>query len=91
MKHIRVHEYVEKHRIALNRGETLLVELAENPTTGYRWHVEELNGNYIELNDTNFSPANQADDAEGSAGLRSFTFKASGLGKTMLVLANKQP
>jgi inhibitor of cysteine peptidase len=51
-------------------GDEITVQLAENPTTGYRWHVERADG--VELIESSYqldSPA-QA----GSGGTRIFRF-----------------
>lgn len=36
---LRVSENDQGRQVSLQQGETLEIDLAENPTTGYRWHI----------------------------------------------------
>jgi inhibitor of cysteine peptidase len=64
-------------------GNLVSVSLKENPTTGYRWMIEEKDG--LELESDKFE---KASDATGSAGLRIFQFRASGTGLNKLEIKN---
>lgn len=58
-------------RVTVRAGEPVTLVLAENPTTGYRWHPDEMAG--LELvADTYDGPA----EPRGAAGARRFTFTA---------------
>jgi predicted secreted protein len=64
-------------------GSLVSVSLKENPTTGYRWMIEEKDG--LELESESFE---KASGATGSAGLRIFQFRASGTGLNKLKIKN---
>jgi inhibitor of cysteine peptidase len=68
--------------IELKTGDSLVVRLDENPTTGYRWAVEQG------IDDIFNPPGSQFDknpDAKtGAGGTRVFTFQALKPGKTSL-------
>jgi len=55
-------------------GDTLRVELAENPTTGYRWAIDRTDERIVELAGSEYQPAPSS--GVGGGGLRTFTFKA---------------
>jgi inhibitor of cysteine peptidase len=54
-------------------GEDIVVTLPENPTTGYRWVVEEVTGD-VSLVSSDFSPA--TDGKPGAGGHRSIHLRA---------------
>jgi predicted secreted protein len=62
----------DKNRVAtVDTGETIVIRLPENPTTGYRWAIESC-GTLKSAGD-NFEPGGEA---PGSAGIRSFQWTA---------------
>lgn len=64
-------------------GELVTVSLNENPTTGYRWEVENMSGLEI-VSDLFQSTGN----AIGAGGIRLFQFRASSVGRHELLLKN---
>ena len=68
--------------IAVGLGEEVVVTLAENPTTGFRWSLEPSYEAILELERTAFVPPTSA--AVGSPGQRVYTFKASDAGSGSL-------
>jgi inhibitor of cysteine peptidase len=70
-------------------GEEVLVELAENPTTGYVWHHVDPDGSGLVLVSSDFDPPNAA--AVGAGGVRRLRFRVSGAGRRALVLVLKRP
>lgn len=82
--------------IKLSRGQTLLIHLPENPTTGYRWEVDspkgggkDANAQIITLEGTNSAPDPSA--GVGGGGTRSFVFKAVDDGTTEVRLKLWRP
>ena len=74
--------------IDLTPGETLTLRLNENPTTGYRWLLPDLDTQQIQLIDDRFElPANSA---IGASGQRILTLKALAKGTIHLTLHNRQ-
>ena len=64
--------------MAAQVGDTLVVQLRENPTTGYRWACTALDANILELAGDDFGTGGQA--GVGGGGLRVFRFGAKGGG-----------
>jgi inhibitor of cysteine peptidase len=65
-------------------GDTLVVRLGENPTTGYRWAIETLNADEVVLQSEEYLRASGA--AVGGGGERRFTFKAQRAGTATVQL-----
>jgi inhibitor of cysteine peptidase len=70
-------------QIRLTRGQSLVVELAGNPTTGYDWYVESLDESVLSLTSQDFVSESSALGAGGTSTLR---FTAVGEGTTQLRL-----
>ena len=69
--------------VALAKGETLAVELAGNPTTGYEWTIAQLDAAFLRLVDSSYSADSSA---IGSGGLYTFRFETLQPGTTPLTL-----
>jgi inhibitor of cysteine peptidase len=67
----------------LHVGDRILVSLAENPTTGYRWELQAPNGR-LALEDDTFEMV--ADPAVGRGGTRRFAFSAKAPGSVTIAL-----
>jgi inhibitor of cysteine peptidase len=65
-------------------GDTLVVRLGENPTTGYQWAIETLNADEVVLQNVEYLRAGGA--AVGGGGERRFTFKAQRAGTATVQL-----
>jgi len=63
-------------------SEVVAVHLKENPTTGYRWTIENADGLDLEAD------RNSAANAPGAAGIREFLFRAKQPGSHELRLKN---
>jgi inhibitor of cysteine peptidase len=73
--------------VELREGDEVLLRLAENPTTGFRWHIDQAEG---------IEPAGEAfhlgrDPRIGSGGVHEFRFRRTGRGPGRLALRNWQP
>lgn len=79
--------------VQLSRGQSLSIRLPENPTTGYRWEVDQNQlgpeSSPIGLETSSFSLASGS--GIGGGGERTFVFKAVDLGTTQLQLKLWQP
>ena len=70
--------------IELAVGEKLVIRLAENPTTGYRWAVEPGGEGFFDPPGSEFV---QTPDAKiGEGGIRVFSFEAIKPGKSSLAI-----
>ncbi len=74
--------------IDVSQGDVLVVRLPENPTTGYRWSLDEHDPARLTMQNATFSPAGAG---IGAGGGRSFTFVAAGPGETDLSLSLRRP
>lgn len=72
--------------------QTLLVKLAGNPTTGYRWSLTKLDGDAIEMvGKPEYVPDKAPKGIVGSGGTFRFLFRALKSGKATLSLAYARP
>jgi inhibitor of cysteine peptidase len=74
--------------ITLKPGQTLTLQLTENPTTGYRWSIVPFNDQLLKLSDDRFDLPNAS--GMGSGGQRILTFKATRTGQVNLTLNQKR-
>jgi inhibitor of cysteine peptidase len=75
MDEVSVSEAQSGGVIAVRTGDVIVVTLHENPTTGYRWHVDPLAG--IALKNDAYTASSKA---LGSAGERVLRFAAQTAG-----------
>ena len=59
-------------------GSLITIRLSENPTTGYRWAVDNVDSDVVVLESSDYAPAPNA--GVGSGGERTFTFQATQAG-----------
>ena len=72
-------------RVELEVGDTLVIELEGNPTTGYNWQVEEINPAVLEqVGEVQFKSDNAM--LVGSGGVVTLTFRAVEAGNSPLAL-----
>lgn len=70
--------------IAMVKGDTLLLHLEGNPTTGYTWEPENLDTEYLTMpTESEFVPSSSL---KGAGGMYTFTFVAQQAGVTHLRL-----
>jgi inhibitor of cysteine peptidase len=73
----------------VHSGSVIALNLAENPSTGYRWEIEKIDPNVIELENSTFSlPAGAG---VGGGGERIFTFRTKATGVARLQLKEWRP
>ncbi len=76
------------HVVSVRVGDTLRVELEENPTTGYRWQAQPVEGGVLEPAGTQYNPGGQVAGAGGTAWLH---FRAARPGRATLRLELRRP
>jgi inhibitor of cysteine peptidase len=74
--------------VQVRRGAKISIELNENPTTGYRWMISNIDEVFLVPEGDAFLPRNQK--TPGAGGLHRFFFRAKGTGSTALTLINKR-
>ena len=76
-----VDEQQSGNRIDVRSGDVVTVRLKENPTTGYRWAIEQAGGLQLEDDrNANVGPA------PGASGMRELNFRAGAPGDHVLRL-----
>lgn len=72
----------------VDRGDSILLRLPENPTTGYRWETEFFDNTILGSPTSDFSTSGEP--TVGAGGMRTFTFEAHSPGETTLRLILKR-
>lgn len=67
--------------IPIKVGDTVHLELAGNPTTGYSWEIKELDQNVLKLDKEDYSSSSIL---IGSGGTYTYDFSAAASGETTL-------
>jgi inhibitor of cysteine peptidase len=75
----------EELKIAL--GEQFEIELAENPTTGYRWHFLSTGGPVLDIQEDSFQSTGAAC---GAGGMRRWRLRALQMGTTQLAIEHRR-
>lgn len=71
----------------LTRGQTLVVTLESNPTTGYTWAVAEVDKKVLaQVGDSVYDSSNTNPNIVGAGGTETFRFRAENTGTTTLAL-----
>lgn len=74
-------------QVEVDLGWMLVISLESNPSTGYGWHVLEIDPARLELvGEVEFSPAEADEDLVGAPGVETLRFKTVGSGTTTLTL-----
>jgi inhibitor of cysteine peptidase len=75
--------------VNLKKGDALTIRLPENPTTGYRWSLDEHNASVLEPSASpEFEPSGPA---VGAGGARTFGFRAKAPGDYGVTLNLRRP
>jgi inhibitor of cysteine peptidase len=89
---IAVNESTRCKPLLIKQGQELLLSLPSDPTTGYRWKLDNTAPSVLKsLGPEVFSSADESEDGIGSAGQSSWRFQAAQLGAAELKLQYQQP
>ena len=66
----------------VRQGDEIVVQLPDNPTTGFRWAIDATRNDLLHFRDAAFAPTSSP--GVGSGGIRSFTFVAMAVGTVCL-------
>jgi inhibitor of cysteine peptidase len=69
-------------------GARITIKLTENPTTGYRWTISNIDEVFLQPEGDEFLPPDQT--TPGAGGLRRFVFRVTTAGSTALTLISKR-
>lgn len=80
-------------QIEITRGQSLVVTLEANPTTGYHWTVAEMDPNILRQEGDAILQLSDAGKGNllGAGGTEALHFEATGAGKTNLKLIYHRP
>jgi inhibitor of cysteine peptidase len=80
-------------QVVLEQGQVLVVSLASNPTTGYRWEVVEVDEAILrQEGEVEFVVSDARDPPPpGTGGTETFRFVAEGSGETTLTMVYRRP
>ncbi len=73
--------------IEVKKGGTFVIQLPENPTTGYQWAISIADDAIVKTSDDQYKPDETATDVVGSGGVRVLTFEALEKGTTSVTLS----
>ncbi len=74
----------------LARGQTVVVALDSNPTTGYSWAVSDVDQNVLrQVGNSSYQSSNS--NLTGAGGVETFQFEAENAGLTTLKLVYRRP
>jgi inhibitor of cysteine peptidase len=71
-------------KFQLQPGQTLVIALEENPTTGYRWQIAAGVENILKLLSREYQQSETEPGKVGVGGVATFKFEAAGKGSTEL-------
>ena len=75
----------------LQVGQALTLSLPSNPSTGYRWRVENSASSVLRILSPEVYSAPEEEEVVGSAGVSTWRFLANSTGDAQLVLVYQQP
>lgn len=93
VKEILVEKKDSGSRVELEKGQTLVVTLESNPSTGYSWEVAEGAGTVLQQKGEADFKSSSAGDQQlvGAGGTETLRFEAAGAGETTLKLVYYRP
>ena len=77
--------------IDVTTGQTFVIKLESNPTTGYSWRLAELKTGIVEKVSNDYVPTKTEGNVVGSGGIEEWTFKAVTKGKVIITLEYARP
>jgi len=92
VKPITLADVPSGEQVTLQRNQEMILELAANPSTGYRWQIE-LTGSAVldKIGDEQFVSASSSGGAVGTGGMTVWHFRAARTGTDLLRLVYRRP
>ncbi|HET7285690.1 MAG TPA: protease inhibitor I42 family protein [Nitrososphaeraceae archaeon] len=85
MNQILVDQNQKNETFHVKMGDIILINLNENPTTGYQWKIDESDEKIIPMEDSKYSISSH--NGIGSGDTRTFTFRPQSFGKAKVQLS----
>jgi inhibitor of cysteine peptidase len=89
MPSFTLHEADNGKTIEVPLNSEVIIQLKENPTTGYKWSSPRFDGKLLLLKTNEFRAGEKK--LIGGAGIRHFAFEAKGPGKTVVEMEYMRP
>ena len=89
MATINLSENNQQQQIEVTVNDTILLQLQESPTTGYRWEITELNPNHLQVVSEEFKT--DSSSGIGGGGKKIIQLKVLAKESGRLILENRQP
>lgn len=77
--------------VTLKVGDTFIIRLESNPTTGYSWALAKPESDIVEQVSKVYEPSNTSENIVGSGGTEVWTFKAKAKGQIILTFQYIRP
>jgi inhibitor of cysteine peptidase len=74
--------------VAVQRGDAIVIELPDQPTTGYRWEIASVDPALVEVEGSEFASSGPG---IGAGGIVTWRLRARAAGRTRLELARRRP
>ena len=88
-KEVKLDATANDRQVELKKGQTLVITLESNPTTGYRWEVVEPDEPILrQMGEPEFKSESEA---VGAGGTETFRFEAVNAGQAALELVYRRP
>lgn len=88
---IIIKENSQKEKYSLRKGDIVEVILNANPSTGYKWQIENIDNSKIKIVDETYTAKIVNKDVVGSGGKKIYLFKAINKGNTVIELKYFRP
>ena len=86
--HMRAYEKPDSvYHVALI-GERIRIESTENPSTGFKWLVEQFDSEVLKVNEFNYVPGAGSEDRVGAGGKRFLEVECKGAGRHSVRMAH---
>ena len=87
---VKLDESANGTSVSLRAGQTLIIALKSNPTTGYDWQVDQVDEKVVKMVKQDFKPASDPERL-GAPGQTVYEFEAVAAGTTGLRLIYVRP
>jgi len=85
---ITIDKTLNEKKIQVKKGDVIKLQLAENPTTGYLWKINSIDGNHLNNTENKYETSSEA---IGASGMKSFYFEVITEGTSELQIALGNP
>lgn len=88
MKQVNITREQHDGVVAVERGDSIVIELPDQPTTGYRWEIASVDPALVEIEGSEFGSSGPG---IGAGGIATWRLRARAPGRTRLELARRRP